>query len=265
MLNSYPHFPNGVITERIVELFTQMPIHKLAGFIENGLLIVPKKRVDFAIQELSYKNLRWTLLDDYAAACNVPVKYIIYGNDYPEKTYYSHYDEEVVALLNAIDSQVLRSSISVLKAVYTNPRFEISKELPPSSKIVAISLFNGLPALVSENELGRYSTDINDELTRFRNYPRRNAFIFHLDYILDMCTYYHVSPHWAFSLKGPLICKSAEADEWFDLFCLTPKSQQIELLTMLYMIWEQSNSKFGQLPEDLIVRINGIIGKEEDL
>lgn len=263
MLYSYPHFPNGVITERIVELFTQMPIRKFATYVENGLLIIPKSRVDFAVQELSYKNLRWTLLDDYAAACNVSLKYIIYGNDYPEKTYYSYFDKEVMALLNAIDPQILSSSISVLKAAYTNPRFEIAQETPPSSKIVAISLFNSFPALVPENELGRYTTDINDELNRFRNYPRRNAFIFHLDYILDMCTYYHVSPHWVFSLRGPLLFDAVEADEWFDLFCLTSQRQQIELLTMLYAIWQQSEGKADTLPESVISQIEKIMGEGE--
>lgn len=263
MRYTYTHFPNGAITERIVDLFTQMPIRQFATYVENGLLIIPKNRMDFAIQELSYKNLRWTLLDDYAAACGVSLKYIIYGNNYPEKTYYSDFDEEVLALLNAMDPQILHSSVAVLKAAYTNPRFEIAQETPPSSKIMAIRLFNTFPEVVPENELDRYMTDINDELNRFRKYPRKVDFIFHLDYILDMCTYYHVSPHWVFSLKGPLLCNTAEADEWFDLFCLTSHRQQIELLTMLYMIWQQSEEKDGTLSEDMIARIEKIIGEGE--
>ena len=230
----FADFPAGYITERIVDGLSQLSIPKIAELLEKGILVVPgTDDPDCVFQNLTHRNLRWYRIDDYAEACGMSLKEIIYGDAAPSKTYYSPFDDIVIPLLNKMPQELIQAATEVLYSVCYNPRFRISPEDSPSAKIIALAVTGQrMPQPVPEEELDRYETDINEELNRLCAGRSKERFVFHLDYILDMCTFCHVSPHWAFSLSGPLLCDSSEADALFDIFCLLSKPQQTAALSM---------------------------------
>lgn len=256
----YADFPSGKITERIVNMLSALPIAKFAALVESGLIKASKDEEDTILQTLSYQNLRWNLIDDYAQACGVSLKDIIYGEEFPAQTYYSYFDREAIALLNTLPVLDLSAFIQVIQATFSNPGFQISMTDAPSAKIMAFGkIGDSLPDFVPEEELSLYSMNINDEMTRLRKKSKRARFVFHIDYILDMCRYYHISPHWVFSLKGPLLCNTPEADAAFDCFCLLSKTQQLYALEMLITLNQQSAQP---LPEQDVQQLRQLIQTE---
>lgn len=241
----YADFSASPITNRIVSCLSQLSMLELASLVESGKLVIPRNDDPDAIfQTLTYRNLRWHWIDDYAQICNVPLRFFLFGENLHEKTYYSHFDEVVLPLLNTLPVSIIQAATEVVHGVYYNPRFRISSEDTPSAKILAIAVTGSrMPELVPEGEQDRYQTDINEELSRLRAVRLKERFIFHLDYVLDMCTYCHVSPHWVFSLSGPLLCETAEADAFFDLFCLLSRQQQAAVLAMLVSLCQLANPK----------------------
>ena len=214
----YADFPAGFITERIVDNLSKLSIREIAALLESGKLVVPKgENPDEILQNLTHRNLRWYWIDDYAAACSMTLQEIIYGKEKPQKTYYSHFDDAVIPLLNIMPKETILAATEVLHAVYYNPRFRISLEDTPSAKIIAIAVTGWrMPQLVPEAELDRYQTNINEALSRLRANRFKERFIFHLNYILDMCTYCHVSPHWAYHCTVRCFARLPR-----QIFCLT--------------------------------------------
>lgn len=260
---TYADFPSGEISERIVNTLLTLPLPKLAKLVETKVIKVPKRDTNFALHLLTYQNLRWDLIDDYAQACNVPAKYLLYGDNYPAQTYYSCFDKEVITLLNALPVTVVNAAAEVMRNVYPKALSEIPLSNTPSEKLLALCLSNGrLPDLVPEEELERYKTAINDEILRLRQYRRKERFVFHLNYILDMCTYCHISPHWVFSLNGQLLCDTPEADLFFDYFCLLSRQQQLCVLSMLLTLSKSTdstlNAEMSEQVAQLIAREGGI-------
>lgn len=233
----YADFPAGEITNRLVDRLSALPIEKFASLVRTGLIKTSKDEEETILQTLSYRNLRWDLIDDYARACGASLKEIIYGDNFPAETEYSYFDQEAITLLNTLPTPILNGAIKVMKATFQNPGFQIPMTDTPSAKLLAIGMIGDvLPDYIPEEEKAQYTTDLNEELKRLHLKSKKSRFVFHLDYILDMCRYYRVSPHWVFSLKGKLLCKSAVADIAFDHFCLLSKTQQIATLEMLIQL-----------------------------
>lgn len=231
----FAHFPQSVIADRVVAALAMLPAERIESLIEEGKIrLLWKQRHVF---ELTNQNLFWNYLDDYAEICGVPVREFIYGPALPEKTNYSHYDDVVIPLLDQICAEDLVAAAEVVRTTYSNPHFYISEKHTPSAKLLFVLLkYYGTHKDVPEELMHLYSTDINVELDHYRNIRLKERFVFRMNYILDMCTYLKVSPHFVFSLRSPLLCKTSEADRFFDLYCLCSRSQQVTILSMLKQI-----------------------------
>lgn len=259
----YADFPGGSISERFVNAVASLPTPKFASLLQDNKIFASKREEDGLIHNLSHRNLRWDLMDDYAAACEVPLRYFIYGDQMPVATYYSHFDREVIALLNIMEPSILVSAQKVIRSLYYNPQMRISMSATPSAKLISIALMeNRPPKDVSPDQLYRYFEDINQELARFRKVKLKERFVFYLDLIPDICTYYHVSPHWALSLSGQLLCDTVEADAFFDLFCLLSRMQQISVLAMLLELCPEAKYR---LSKEVLEQIERVIAQEGGL
>lgn len=257
--NRHANFPMGIITDRIVELLSALPAHRVAEAVSEGIIVDGETAGDAFSGYLTAYNLMWDKLDDYAALCNVPVSYFLYGNEMPE-TYYSYYDKEIIALLNTIPANLLSAALEVVNATYCNPRFRISLSNTPSEKLVAVILQGGkIPRKVPPEEMWCYTTDINYEIYRFRQIRLKERTVFHIDYILDLCTFCHVSPHWVFSLRNTLFCSTPEADKFYDYFCLLSRHQQAVIMGMLLLLCPDPDNL---LQADMLARIRQVVAEE---
>lgn len=260
LLFPYADFPSGAISERVVNAVASLPVSKITSLIQEKLILVSEREKDGIIHNMTHRNLQWYLLDDYATACEVPLRYFIYGDQMPDVTYYSHFDAEVIALLNVIDPAMLISAEEVVRHSYHNPQMRISIYATPSAKLVSLALMEKRPPKdVPSEQLYRYRADINQEIARFRSRKVKERFVFHIDFIPDICTYYHVSPHWVFSLTGPLLCDTAEADAFFDLFCLLSRMQQISVIAMLLELCPEAKCR---LSKETLEQIECVIAQE---
>lgn len=256
----YADFPAGVITGRIVTALSVLSTSKLHELMIDGKICATPKDKDALPNGLTHYNLSWNELDCYASACDLSLRYFLYGGELPAKTAYSYFDPLVLPVLRLLSADIIAAAADVLRATYNNPRFSISRESTPSAKLVELLLFGGkLPKLVPEEELDLYSFDINQEIYRFRSLRIKERTVFHIDNILDMCTYCKVSPHWVFSLYGELLCDTPEADDFFDVFCLLPRTQQVAALSMLLNICQYEQIP---LPEELKTDIQNVIAVE---
>ena len=254
----YAHFPASYIADRFVNAISEAPIRTQAALIQAKKLRPQKS--DGPLQILSYRNLVWQNMDDYALACNKSLRYFIFGDEEPDVNAYSPYGREFIALLQVFPGDMRDAVIKIIDTVYANPKFAISPSDTPSAKLIAIQLIAGkLPKLVPEEQLHLYSTAINEELLRFRQARQKERMIFHLNYILDLCRYYKVSPHWVFSLNGPLLCPTAEEDAFFDKVCLLDKQQQVVVLATMVALCPDVRQ---QLSEEVWQRIEHILSTE---
>lgn len=250
----YGDFPASLIAERTVQALSALPPRKLLELTDSKCLYINEAE-RFAYQMMTYRNLRWQHLDTYAAACNLPLKQLIFGGDVPDCLKFSFFDREVLALLKVIPAEQLAAAEQVLRATFPSLKLQIG-EATPSRKIASIALLSGrLPELVPDEQQHRYTKDINPILTHYRKARAKERCLFHIDYIADLCAYFKVSPHWAFSLNAPLLCDTAASDIFFDLFCLLSRTQQIYALSLLLMLYPQAEQLLA--PEDLqrIVRV----------
>lgn len=247
----YANFPKSVISDRVVAALSALSPHDIDALIKSGRIrILPKSKRIF---ELSFKNLSWRYLEDYATVCGVPVREFVLGSKMPECTNYSYFDDITIPFLNAMEPTMLSAAADVVRTTFDNPYFDISKDYPPSAKLLFLLLGNHrLPKDVPSEFEPQYLTDINVELEHYRQMRHKERFVFHLNYILDMCTYLKISPHFVFSLTQPLLCQTAEADALFDLFCLLSRQQQITVLSMLKQLCPKA---FSSLPDPLQNRL----------
>ena len=252
----YANFPEGDITDRIVDEILKLPIHSVLPLIRNGTIRDCGEGEDNILLTLSHRNLSWDKIDEYANACNVPLQYFIYGDSVPQNTYYSCFDREFIPLLNLVGTEELSRADAVIRSFFPNPNMRIPATATPSAKIISVAFSSGknLPD-VGSDRLDRYSTDINRELFRLRECRKKERFIFRLDYLLDMCTYCHVSPHWIFSLSGPLLCQAPEADALFDLICLLPRCWQIAVMAMLVSLCPDAQQRLPGAAWESIQRV----------
>lgn len=255
----YADFPEAVISSRVASALTELPAKDISVLISDGKISTSGEFDTFPLVISPY-CLSWEHLDAYANACNVSLSQFIYGDDKPAQTFYSYFDDAVIPLLNVISPVLLDSAAETVCVSFPNPKFRISRHITPSSKFLAMILtYSRNPKAVLESEQWKYTTNINEELTRFRNSRKKERFVFHLDYILDLCTYWKLSPHFVFSLTGSLLCQTAQADAFFDLYCLLNRQQQISVLAMLLCLCPDAQNL---LPEATWNRIQGVIAEE---
>lgn len=231
----YSSFPAGEVSDRVIQALSEISRRKFCNLVENGYFTNIEEPPEMLRAGLTFQNLMWEHLEDYAVACKKPVQYFLFGDDIPSKTYYSDYDQEVIKLIDNLPASQLAPLYDALHFAYsTLPNVDISSKLTPSERLIQIYLkWNTVPELVPDEELYKYQTTVNTELTHFLHFRNRHLFVFHLDYLADMCVYFHVSPHWLFSLSGSYMCITPEGDRVFDLFCLLPKQQQSEVIATL--------------------------------
>lgn len=228
----YANFPAGAVADRILSKIKLLPARKMADLIRSESLHTTKE--DDPLHGITYRNLQWNKIEDYADATGLTTQYILFGENMPDKTTFSFFDQIFIPVLNVLHPDQLQAAQKLLYAIYYNPRFRTSDSDTPSQKLLPFLLCGGRsPKPVSEDELQQYQLNINNELARYREVRLKERFIFHVDYIPDFCSFFHVSPHWVFSLKKPMLCKTAEADCLFDLICLLSRQQQLAVLAML--------------------------------
>lgn len=257
---SYFHsdFPASGIADRVVSAVSALPARTLLDLTDKQMLVI-SERDPAPYQNLSYRNMRWQYLDDYAAASGVSLSYFIFGNQIPSNMEYSYFDEEVFALLKIIPPEKLKGAVRSLRSVYYNARMQIGHISAPN-KIISLALLNKrLPELVPEEEKGKYQTDINAALLYYRKTRIKERCMLNIDYIPDLCAYFKVSPHWAFSLRGPLFFAHEEADVFFDYFCFLSRSHQATALAMLLAL---ARGAEDELDPDMRKRIHQVIETE---
>lgn len=250
----YGDFPASLIADRTVQALSALPPRKLLELADSKCLFVNEAE-RFAYHLLTYRNLRWQYLDTYAAACNLPLKQLIFGGDAPSCLKFSFFDREALALLKVVPAEHLSAAERVLRTTFPSLKLQIG-EATPSRKIISIALLSGrLPDLVPDDQQCCYTKDINPILMHYRKARAKERCLLHIDYIADLCAYFKVSPHWAFSLNEPLLCDTVESDAFFDLFCLLSRTQQIYALSLLLTIYPQAEKLLA--PEDLqsVVRV----------
>lgn len=244
----YGDFPASLIAERTIQALSALPPRKLLELADSKCISVNEAE-RFAFQMLTYRNLKWQHLGTYASACNVPLKQLLFGGDVPKCLKFSFFDREALALLKVVPAEQLIAAEQVLRATFPSLKLQIG-EATPSRKIISIALLNNrLPESVPDDQQHLYTQDINPILTYFRNARTKERCMLHIDYIADLCAYFKVSPHWAFSLKVPLLCDTEDSDAFFDLFCLLSRTQQIYALSLLLALYPQAESSLD--PEDL--------------
>lgn len=241
----YADFPSGLITERTVEAVKKLPLFDLVSMLEQGKIRVPVRDKEFSLPNMTYRNLRWDMIDDYAKACDLPLSFLIYGENKPTTTRYSFFDAEILPLLNAIPANLLQAALAVLNFSYANPKFQIPKENTPSAKLLEIAFSEGRRPWEVPQDMSLYSTDISVPLEKLQSRWKKEWFVFHIDYILDLCTYWRVSPHFIFSLSGCLLCNTPEGDAFFDKFCLLSRRHQAATLAMLMEMYPSAEEQLG--------------------
>ena len=239
----YADFPAGNITERIVDAVTKLPIWEFVALSERGLVRIPARAKSFSFPNLTHRNLFWDKIDDYAKASGTTLSYLIYGDETPKETRYSFFDEEVLEILNIMPPFLVQAASKVVEATFSNPRFFIPLSSTPSAKLLEIAFAEGRRTWeISEEEAANYATDIRIPLEMLRTCRKKERIVFHIDYILDLCEFFKVSPHFVFSLQGPLLCEHKEGDAFFDQFCLLSRRTQalaLKLLMDLYPVGAQ--------------------------
>lgn len=254
----YADFPASFISERVVTAVSALSARKLIALTDAKALIVNEADIE-PYQMLTYRNLRWQYLSDYALACNKTAGEFLYGDKHPIDLEYSYFDEAIIPLINLLPANELKAAAAVIRATYPSPKFKIGN-VSPSQKIISVALMGSrLPEDVSSADARKYRTNINEVLSYFRKARVKERCILHIDYIPDLSAYFRVSPHWAFSLKIPLFCKTAEADDFFDLFCLLPRQQQLTVLAMLLTLCVGSGIV---VPRDVFNGVQDAIDRE---
>lgn len=238
----YTSFPAGEVSDRVIQALSEISRRKFCNLVENNYFTNIVGPPEMLRASLTFHNLMWEHLEDYAAACKKSVQYFLFGDNIPTKTYYSDYDQEVITLINQLPATLLTSLYRTLQFAYSDlPNIDIGDDLTPSERLIQIFLkWDTVPELVPEEELYKYQTAINTELTHLLHFHNRHLFVFHLDYLADMCVYFHVSPHWLFSLSGAYLCNTPEGDRVFDFFCLLPKQYQSEVIATLMTLQPQA-------------------------
>lgn len=254
----YGDFPASLIAERTVQALSALPPRKLLELTDSKYLSVNETE-RFAYQMLTYRNLKWQHLDSYASACNIPLKQLIFGGEIPKCLQFSFFDREALALLKVVPAEHLDAAGQVLRATFPSLKLQIG-EATPSKKIISVALLSArLPELVPDDQQQFYTKDINPILMHYRKARAKERCLLHIDYIADLCAFFKVSPHWAFSLSAPLLCDSASSDAFFDLFCLLSRTQQIYALTLLLALYPQAQNLLN--PKDM-QRIAHVISEE---
>lgn len=253
-------FPAGEIANRVIDALYDVSRPLFYKLVETKRIDCRNSSVDSLHSTLTYKNLLWNYLDGYALISGHSVHYFLFGTEQPDRSYFSDYDQEVIALIDSLPAETLRSVTQAIRIAYSNPKFAIGTDIYPSKKLILLNAMgNPLPAPVPEEEMFKYKTSINTELTAFRKFQFKDRFVFHIDYIPDLCTYYRVSPHWVFSLKGTLLCKTPEGDALFDTFCLLSPTQQIDVISTLLVLQPFAMIK---IPGEALSRLRAAISQD---
>ena len=254
----YADFPASLIAERVSTALMTLPAKTLLELTDSKKILISKTSLE-PFQTLTYRNLRINYLDDYLQACGMSLRFALFGSEGQEQTHYSDFDAVVLPLINAMQQELLPSVAKVVTASFNNPKFQI-QDLTPSGKLVSLLLMGGkAPKVVPQEELWKYHSDINTELTRFRKAGKKERCILHIDYIPDLCSYCRVSPHWVFSSRLPCCCDTCAGDDFFDVFCLLSRQHQIYALATLLNLCPEAEEKLA--PETLL-ELRRIISEE---
>ncbi len=248
-------FPDSAIADRVVSELKQCS-QKILEKMKSEDMLEISDREAAPYQNLSYRNLKWECLDAYALITEKPLSYFIFGESVPTNMEFSFFDEEIFALIDVTPRALLDAATLVMQNTFPNEKMQIGT-MPANKKIISLALLNPrLPKLVSEDELGKYRTNINDLLLHYRKSRVKERCMINIDHIVDLCAYFKVSPHWAFSLVRPLLFEHSNGDRFFDTFCLLSRQQQVYAIAMLAALYPAAEK---QLKPELWQQIQQII------
>lgn len=202
--------------------------------------------------KLSYKNLCYHALDTYAHISGYSVRYFLYGSDEAPLTHYSKIDALVIQALDSMESEHLTLLKKAVHAFYYSPIMDTELlKTTPSKRILAILKSRkgaGLIESIPENELYKYRENVTTEVARYKKTGYSYRFRFITDYLPDLATMVGVSLRWIMGIHdSPVYCKTAEADDIFDLFTLMTPTQKIGFVGILSRFSDYDIPELGQI------------------
>lgn len=215
----YDDFVDGVITKHILYALADCTASEIAQLRSTGAL-APNRGNDATY--LSYRNLKYAALDDYADVSEHTMRELIFGSNDKPVTYYSAIDAAVIAALDSLGESQLDAMLWVMKKAHCTDLMT-SNNMDPSHRYITFyqTRKSPLPTEIPEGEQYKYSKNVMQEIERFKKSKRSIYFRFASDYWPDLATVMGISLHWVLGIqRHPLFCETAAGDQLFDYFTL---------------------------------------------
>lgn len=254
-------FVDGKISDNILHALDTCDAATIVKLTSSGALeqFASPSRKFPSYKYPALRNLRYCGLDDYAEASGYGIRYFLYGEGKPFLPFCSEMDEEVIAALNTLSEEQLEHLKQVTLLFYSNPLMTNKEWKTPSQRFLAVLRTrhgSGLPDAVPEKELWKYTSDVMQEIERYKASRYSPLFLFNSECWPDLSTLTGISVRWLLGVKKhALYTEHPVADDIFDMYTLMqPKDRQ----SFIGLLWQFSGADEDSAMYAYFTQRNGV-------
>lgn len=213
-------FSDGIFSGNIVNALSKCEIFDIVTLKKEGLLYF--SRINSI---LKYKSLFYKGIDAYADVTGCSIASFLFGSEAAPLPCYTSWDQYVIRALDSLTKSQCKSLRTAIQRLYWCPIMGTSVDVTPSKRYMAVlemRFGKSIPDEIPESDNRKYRLDVCQEIRRFKYASHHSPnFLFHSDYWPDLAMFTGVSVRWLLGIRRhPLYCKTAYAEDLFDLYTL---------------------------------------------